>query len=168
MEKSQSNKLARTQDKDSKALILTTENENDIAPRVKADVQMLLPGGSRLAKIEIDNSIPAPKNEKFMGTFGELILATRKDANWNTPFEFGMIQEAMKRMKPPPSPVEVYLAFWDAFGDKYTPATGVEWKNICSRIEERREQYYTPPEEPETKQEYLEKKVKRLKRENDN
>lgn len=163
MDKSQKNKLQVTQGPDSKALISTGKDDDGVAPRVKANVVMRLPGGKGMAKVQVDNCVPAHSNETFMESFGELLLSTRKGGNWNTPFEFGMMQEAMARMKPPPSPVEVYNAFWKAYGDKYTPATGIEWKNICKHIEEAREKFYTLPEEPESKEEYLKRKVKRLK-----
>lgn len=140
------------------------------APRIPAVVKMRLPvetqQGVAMKMEEIDNEVAAHKNETFMQCMAPLILATKKNGQWNSPFEYGMMQEAMRRMDPPPSPVEVYNAFWKAYGDKYTSAAGIEWKNIASFIQEIREQCYTPPEEPQTKQEYLKQKVKRLKREN--
>lgn len=134
------------------------------APRVPGKVEMKLPAGQGFDKLQINNDVNAHDNPEFMDCFGEMILSTRKGGGWHTSFEFAMMQEAMKRMDPPPKPVEVYNAFWEAFGDKFTPASGIEWKNIATQIKENRANSYWPPDKPQTKVEYLESKVKRLKK----
>lgn len=97
-------------------------------------------GSGAMAKFQVDNNVPAWKNENFLKGFAHMILVSRKTSQWNNDHELAMWQEALKRNNV--TPVEAYNAFWAAFSDPYTPASGIEWKNLWKHIQKNRENSY--------------------------
>src|SRR5690625_1680859 len=85
-------------------------------------------GEGSFGLMQVDENSLAHKNRDFFTAFGHMLLTTRKSGNWNTVYESGLFQEILKRNEV--TCIELYNAFWKAYGDQYTPASGIEWRNL--------------------------------------
>lgn len=102
-------------------------------------------GEGKISSFRIDNSVPAWKNKDFMAGFSHMLLSSRRQSQWNNDHEFAMIREAARNQGV--TCRELYEAFWRAYSDHYTPASGIEWRHLWKHIEEMRKgrdrRYYT-------------------------
>lgn len=109
----------------------------------------------------VNNDIPVHENQEFAKGFFYMIAVANGKENLSQ-LEKWMWLEAFQ--KHDVKPIEVYNAFWEAFGDQYVGKDGIEFKHIWKHIKEHRAKCYIPPEPYQTKEEYLEEKLKQLKK----
>lgn len=93
-------------------------------------------GEGGISNFVIDNTVPAHNNKDFMTGFSHMLLSSRKKSEWSNSHEFPMIREAAKQNEV--TCKELYNAFWKAYSDQYTPASGIEWRHLWKHIEKMR------------------------------
>lgn len=134
----------------------------DVVRQTNSDVikiKLPAPDGKQTAVMKVDNTVPVHNNEEFAkGLFAMIAIANGQE-KLNTAEQW-MLLEACERHHV--MPIEIYEAFWEAYGDEYVGKDGIQFKHLWKHIKKRRASCYRLPEQPETMEEYQQRKANKL------
>lgn len=102
-------------------------------------------GDGGIAELPVQENSLAGTHEQFFTAFSHMLIATRSSGDWNSEYEQGLLQMMMNEHGV--TCFEAYKAFMYAYGDRFTPSSGIEWRHLWNYIEEMRKgrdrQYYS-------------------------
>lgn len=112
------------------------QKDTSSKPEESSKIELRLPDpeGETLQTYAVAERVPVHKQPETFTAFKIMIESTRSQPIGDG--EASMLLEAMRRDNILPE--ELHDAFWAAYKDQYTPATGIEWRHLWKHIELQR------------------------------
>lgn len=92
-------------------------------------------GEAYIETVQMPNG-PIAKSKKAFTGLCLYILTTRPNGKWRSDFEPALLRDLMEDRQV--TIEEAFTAFFEAFSDRFTPGTGIEWRHLWNHIEEQR------------------------------